>query len=91
MEAIIVHNIRLVEAANVIGEWMRLVTVEEDNETNMTKRISSRSIFENPRNATRDEALTVLNAKEDKREAACYRYRNTVRNSRWYGVKNYKP
>ena len=56
----------------MIGEWMRLVTVEEDNETNMTKRISSRNLFDKPGSATRDEALALLKAKEDKREAACY-------------------
>ncbi len=55
METIIMQNLRLVEAAKVIGEWMRLVTVEEDNETNMTKRISSRNIFDKPGSATGDE------------------------------------
>ena len=70
METIIVQNLRLVEAAKVIGEWMRLVTVEEDNETNMNKRISSRNIFDKSGSATRDEALAILKEKEDKREAA---------------------
>ena len=46
---------------------MRLVTVEKDNETNMTKRISSINIFDKP---GRDEALAMLKAKKDKREAA---------------------
>ena len=52
MEAIIMQNLRLEEYAKVIGEWMRTLTTEDDNETNMTKRISSRNIFDKPGSAT---------------------------------------
>jgi hypothetical protein len=36
-------NMRLVEVAKVIGEWMRM---QEDDETNMAKRITGKRIFE---------------------------------------------
>ena len=60
MEAIIIQNLRLDEYAKVIGEWMKTITTEEDNETDMAKRISSRNVFDKAGNAARDEALVML-------------------------------
>ena len=51
MEAIVMQNFILVEAAKVIGEWMGTITTEEDNETNMANRISSRDIYGHAGNA----------------------------------------
>ena len=47
---------------------MRTSTTEEDNETNMTKRISSRDMYGHAGSVTGDIALALLKAKEDKRE-----------------------
>jgi len=69
METIIMQNLKLLEASKVIGEWMRTSTIEEDNETNMAKRISSRDIYGEAGSASGDTALAMLKAKEDKRVA----------------------
>ena len=47
-----------------------MITTEEDNETNMSKRISSRNRFVRVGSATWDEALAILKIKEDKKEEA---------------------
>jgi hypothetical protein len=70
MEAVVMQNIRLLEAAKVFGEWMRTINTKEDNKTNMAKRISCRDIFGHVDNATRDTTLAMLTAKEDKRVVA---------------------
>ena len=64
------QNLRLNEYAKVIGEWMRAITTKEDNETNMSKRISSIAIFGHVGSATGDEALAMLKTKEKMKEAA---------------------
>ena len=57
MEAIVMQNVRLLEDAKVIGEWMKTINTKEDNETNMAKRISSRDIYGQAGSATEDIAL----------------------------------
>jgi hypothetical protein len=69
-EVIVMPNLRLVEAAKVIREWMGTIITEEDNEANLAKRISSRDIYGHVGSATRDEALVMLKVKEDGKEAA---------------------
>ena len=49
---------------------MRTITIEENNETNMAKRISSKDIYGHAGSATGDMTLAMLKAKEDKREEA---------------------
>ncbi len=51
MEAIVLQNLKLLEAAKVFGEWMRTINIEED-ETNMAMKISSRDIFGHAGSAT---------------------------------------
>jgi len=46
------------------------ITTEEDNETNMAKRISIKDIYSHAGNAKGDEALVMLKDKEDRKEAA---------------------
>jgi hypothetical protein len=85
MEAIVMQNLRLLEASKVIGEWMRTITTEEDNENNMAKRISSRDIYGEAGSATGDTALAMLKAKEDKRvalAAAAAAKKNTTKDKR---------
>ena len=59
-QAVVMQNIRLVEAARVIGEWKKATTIEEVNANNMNNRISSRNIFGHAGNATGDQALAML-------------------------------
>ena len=68
MEAIMMQNLRLYEVAKAIGVWMGTITIEEDNETNMAKRISSRHVFDKAGSATRDEALAMLKAEEERKK-----------------------
>jgi hypothetical protein len=71
LQAVVMQNIRLVEASKVIKEWKKATTVEEDNTDNINGRISSRNIFGMAGSATGPEALALLRAKEDIRlEAA---------------------
>jgi hypothetical protein len=42
MEAIIMLNVGLDEYAKVIGKWMGTFTIEEDNETKMASRVTSK-------------------------------------------------
>ena len=69
-QAVVMQNIRLVEAARVIGEWKKASTVEEVNASNMSNRISSRDIFGHAGSATGDQALARLQTIEEKRVAA---------------------
>jgi len=68
MERLVMQNLRLHEAAKIIGEWMRMIPNEEDNETNIAKRISSRNVFDKAVSATKDKSLTMLKAKSDAKE-----------------------
>jgi hypothetical protein len=71
LQAVVMQNIRLVEAAKVIKEWKKAITVEEDNTDNINGRISSRNIFGMAGSATGPEALALLRSKENLRlEAA---------------------
>ena len=45
MQAVLMQNFRLVEAAMVIGEWKKAHTVKEENPNNMNNRITSRNTF----------------------------------------------
>ena len=45
------------------------ITTEEDNETNMAKRISIKDIYSHAGNAKGDESLAMLKDKEDRKEA----------------------
>ena len=42
---VMTHNLRLVEASKVIGEWTRPSTAKDDNEANMDKRITRTTLF----------------------------------------------
>jgi hypothetical protein len=70
MQAVLMQNFRLVEAAKVIGEWKKASTVEEENPNNMNNRITSRNIFGLVGSATGEQAMAMLKAKEDERVAA---------------------
>ncbi len=70
MQAMLMQNFRLVEAAMVIGEWKKASTVEEENPNNMNNRITSRNIFGLMGSATEEQALAMLKAKEDERVEA---------------------
>jgi hypothetical protein len=70
IETIMIQNLRLLDVAKVIGEWISTIIVEEDVETSMAKRITSRDIFGLVGSATGEEALAILKAKNDKKEAA---------------------
>jgi hypothetical protein len=65
-----IRNLRLLDDAKVIEEWISTIIVEEDVETSMAKRITSRDIFGQVGSATGEEALAILKAKNDKKEAA---------------------
>ncbi len=69
MEIIVMQNLRLHEVAKVSGELMKTITTEEDNDANMSKRISSRAIYGNAGSATGDEALAMLKDKDERKEA----------------------
>ncbi len=45
MQAVLMQNFRLVEAAMVIGDWKKANTVEEENPNNTNNRITSRNTF----------------------------------------------
>ncbi len=49
---------------------MRTITTEENNETNMAKIITSKNTLGLVSSATREEALIMLEAKKDMKEAA---------------------
>jgi hypothetical protein len=71
VQAVFAQNLRLVEAAKVMGVWMRTINVQEEDEArSMAKRITSKNIFGLPGSATGEEALAMLKAKEDKKQAA---------------------
>jgi hypothetical protein len=70
MEAMIMQNLILNEYAKAIGEWMRTITREEDNETNMAKRSTNRNIFGQVGSAIGDESSAMLKTQDDKKEAA---------------------
>ncbi len=70
MQALMMQNIRLVEAARVIGESLKASNAEEDNSNNMNNRITSRNIFGLVGSATGEQALAMLKSKEDERVAA---------------------
>jgi hypothetical protein len=69
MQAMLMQNFRLVEAAKVIGEWKKSSTVEEENQNNMNNRITSRNIFGLVGSATGEQAMAMIKAKEDERVA----------------------
>jgi len=69
VEAIVMQNLRFLEAAKVFREWKRTINTEKDNENNMTKRISSSDIYGHAGSATEDITLAMLKTEEDKREA----------------------
>jgi hypothetical protein len=70
LHAVVMQNIRLVEAAKGIKEWKQANTMEEDNTDNINGIITSRNIFGMAGSATRPGALAMLRAKEDDRLAA---------------------
>jgi hypothetical protein len=59
IEAMVMQNLRLVEAARVVGEWRKASTVEEDT-TNKNNKIYNRNIFGEVGSATGDQALAML-------------------------------
>jgi hypothetical protein len=59
------QHVKLVEATKVIGEWREASTVEEDSPNNMNNTITSRNIFELVGNASGEQVLAMLKAKED--------------------------
>ena len=69
MQAVVMENLRLVEAARVIWEWRKVSTVEEDN-SNKNNRIYSRNIYGHVGSATGDEALAMLKKNQDERVEA---------------------
>ena len=65
----IMQNLRLVEAARIVGEWRKASTVEEDN-SNKNYKIYSRNIYGQVGSATGDEAMAMLKMNQDERVAA---------------------
>ncbi len=59
MQAMLMQNLKLVEAARVIGMWRKVCTVEEDT-SNKNNKIYSKNIYEQVDSATGDEALAML-------------------------------
>jgi hypothetical protein len=58
VQAIVTHEIRLVEATRMFAVWMMTINVQEDDETrNMATRISSKDIYGHVGSATGDEVL----------------------------------
>jgi len=45
LQALVMQNIRSVEAARVIKEWKKAITMEEDNTDNINGKIMSKNIF----------------------------------------------
>ena len=70
MQEVVAQNIRLVEAARALGVWLKTINVQEDETRVMAKRITAKDIFGQVGSATGDEALALLKAKEDKKQAA---------------------
>ncbi len=66
-QAVMMHNVKLVETAWVIGEWRKANTVEAVNTNAMNNRIRSRNIFGLIGSAIGEQALAILKTKEDKR------------------------
>ena len=69
MQALVIQNLRLVEAARVIGEWRKASTVEDDT-SNKNNRITSRNIHGQVGSASGDEAFAMLKKIQDERVAA---------------------
>jgi hypothetical protein len=69
IEAVLMQNLRLVEAARVIGEWKKANTVEEET-SNKNNRIYIINIYGQVGNATGDEALEILKKNQDEKMAA---------------------
>ena len=70
LHAVVMQNIRLVEAAKVIKEWKKATTMDEDNNNNMNNRITSRNMYGMVGSCSGDEAIARLQAKENDRVAA---------------------
>ena len=89
MEANIMQNLRENEYAKMIGKRMRTITTEEGNETNMAKRITSRTIFGQVGSATRDEALAIIKTRGGHKGGRCYCWLWQERSSKRQDIKRH--
>jgi hypothetical protein len=69
VQAVMMQNVRLVEAARIIGEMRKTSTVEEGT-SNKNNRIPSKIIFGVVGSVAREQVLAMLKTKEDEKVAA---------------------